>query len=210
MRARLDKSGGAGIGSRDIALDAMVPVMRGECAAICTANHFREIRAAVELGVEFGLKVIIAGGADAWKVTDLLKEKSVPVLYDAIQALPRTKEDPYDAPFSTPQALRRAGVRFAIATGSSSGVRNLPYHAAMAAAYGLERDDALKAITIWPAELLGIADRVGSIEVGKLANILISRGDPLDVRAEIKYVFVAGKLFPMESRNTELYEKFLR
>ena len=207
MKARRGNSRNA---NDDIALDAMIPVMRGERLAIFPADHFRDIRAAIELAGDFGLKVMIAGGADAWKVADLLKQKNVPVLYTEVLSLPRAPEDPYDAPFATPGALRKAGVRFAIASGSAEDVRNLPYRAAVASAYGLEQDDALKAITLWPAELLGIADRVGSIDTGKLANLLVSKGDPLDVRAEIKYVFVEGKLVPLESRNTELYQKFIR
>jgi imidazolonepropionase-like amidohydrolase len=192
----------------DTSLEAMAPVMRGQRPAIVTANHFRDIRTAVDLAKEFGLKLIIAGGADAWKVTDLLKQNDVGVLYAAVHALPRSQEDPYDAGFATPEALRRAGVRFAVVTGSDWDVRNLPYQAAMAAAYGLEREDALKAITLWPAELLGIADKVGSLDVGKLANVLVSRGDPLDIRSEIRYVFIEGKQVPLESRNKELYEEF--
>jgi imidazolonepropionase-like amidohydrolase len=129
-------------------------------------------------------------------------------LYSAVHALPRSQEDPYDVSFSTPEVLRRAGVRFAIVTGSDFDVRNLPYQAAMAAAYGLEREDALKAITVWPAELLGISDKVGSLEVGKLANLLVTRGDPLDIRSEVRYVFIAGKQVPLESRNKELYDEF--
>jgi imidazolonepropionase-like amidohydrolase len=192
----------------DTSLEAMLPVIRGQRPAIVNANHFRDIRAAVDLAQEFGLKLLIAGGADAWKVTDLLKEKNVGVLYGAVHSLPRSQEDPYDVSFSTPEALRRAGVRFAIVTGSDFDVRNLPYQAAMAAAYGLEREDALKAITLWPAELLGIADKVGSIETGKLANLLVSRGDPLDIRSEVRYVFIEGREVPLESRNKELYEQF--
>jgi imidazolonepropionase-like amidohydrolase len=207
MKARLGKKPN---NADDLALDAMVPVMRGEKAAIFPADHFRDIQAAVKLADEFGMKAIIAGGADAWKVADLLKQKNVAVLYTEVHALPREREDPYDAPFTTPEVLRRAGVRFAIASGSSEDNRNLPYRAAMAAAYGLEREEALKAITQWPAEILGIADRVGSLEAGKLANLLVSRGDPLDARTEIKYVFIEGKLVPLESRNTELYERFIR
>ncbi|MBI1787950.1 MAG: amidohydrolase family protein [Acidobacteria bacterium] len=201
---------------RHAALEAMAPVMRGEVAAICPADHFRDIRAAVELGQEFGLKVIIAGGAEAAKVAALLKEKNVPVLYGAVNSLPRQQEDTYDVNFATPEALRRAGVRFAIVTGGGGGMgaggaeaRNLPYMAAMSAAFGLEREDALRAITLWPAELLGIADRVGSLETGKLANLLVTKGDPLDIRSEVKYVFIEGKQVPLESRNTELYEKFV-
>ncbi|MGH9661076.1 MAG: amidohydrolase family protein, partial [Bryobacteraceae bacterium] len=174
------------------------------------ATSFRDIRTAIELGEEFGMKIIIAGGADAWKVADLLKSKNIPVLYDAVLRSPVAPEDPYDAGFTTPQTLLRAGVRFAIATGGGSDARNLPYHAAIASAYGLEREEALKSITLWPAEILGVAGKVGSIEPGKLANLLVTRGNPLDIRSEVVHVFVEGQEIPLESRNTEMYEKFLR
>jgi imidazolonepropionase-like amidohydrolase len=182
----------------------MVPVMRGEAAAICVADHFRDIRAAIELGDEFGMKVIIAGGAEAAKVAGLLKRKEVPVLYAAIYSLPRSADDPYDVNFATPEALRRAGVKFAIVTASAADVRNLPYEAA----YGLEKEDAVKAISLWPAEIPGIAGKVGSLEAGKLANLLVTRGDPLDARSEVRYVFIEGKMIPLESRNWEQAEKF--
>jgi imidazolonepropionase-like amidohydrolase len=208
MKARLQSSGATGSAGRDPTLEAMVPVMRGESAVICPVDHFRDIRAAVELGAEFGLKVIIAGGAEAAKVAALLKEKDVPVLYGAVHALPRSGDDPYDVNFATPEVLRRAGVKFAIVSNSAPDSRSLPFVAATAAAYGLEREDALKAITVWPAEILGIAGKVGSIESGKLANLLVTRGDPLDIRSEVKYLFIEGKMVDLESRNTELYEKF--
>ncbi|MBC8167243.1 MAG: amidohydrolase family protein, partial [Bryobacteraceae bacterium] len=204
MRARTPL-GTTGI---DSGLEALLPVIRGERPAICTADHFRDIRAAVELGDEFGLKIVIAGGAEAWKVADLLAKKKIGVLYSAVHELPRSAEDPYDVTFTTPETLRRAGVPFAIVSGASSDVRNLPYRASLAAAYGLEREDALKSITIWPAQILGIADKVGSIETGKLANLLVSRGDPLDLRSEIKYVFIDGAEVPAGNRNLEKFEEF--
>ena len=208
MRLRQKESGGAP--APDIALEAMLPLMRGERPMICPADHFRDIRACADLAAEFSLKLIVTGGADAWKVAGYLKQKDIPVIYTEVTSLPRAPEDPYDAPFATPAALRKAGVRFAIATGGAGDARNLPYHAALASAYDLEREDALKAITLWPAQLLGIADRVGSIEPGKLANLLVCRGDPLDLRAEIRYVFIHGKPVPLDSRNTELYDRFRR
>ncbi len=206
MRAR---SGAAGqTGNVDNALEAMVPLMRGKVPAIIAASHFREIRDAVALAKEFGLKLIVAGGQDAWKVAPLLKENDVAVLYDALHSLPRSSEDPYDSSFHAPEQLRRAGVRFAIVTGSNGDARNLPYHAATAAAHGLEREDALRSITIWAADILGVGDEVGSLEKGKLANLLVTKGDPLDIRTEIVYVFIEGREVPLGSRNSELFEKF--
>lgn len=192
----------------DSSFEALLPVLRGERPVICPADHFRDIRAAVELGEEFGLRVVIAGGSDSWKIADYLKQKKAAVLYSAVHELPRNAEDPYDATFSTPEALRKAGVPFAIVSGSSSDNRNLPYRAAMASAYGLEQEDALKSITLWPAQILGISDKVGSIEPGKLANLIVSKGDPLDIRSEIRYVFIEGKEIPPGNRNLDIAEPF--
>ena len=203
MRARQGTSG-----SIELPLEGMLPFMRGERPVIAIADTLPDIRAAVELAGEFGLKLIIGGGAEAWKAAPLLKEKNVGVLYDGVHALPLRREDDYDVPFATPEILRRAGIKFAIVSGSSADSRNLAYRAAQAAAYGLEREDALRSITQWPAEMLGISNSVGSLEPGKLANLLISRGDPFDIRSEIKYVFVAGKLVPAQTHTHDLYKEF--
>jgi imidazolonepropionase-like amidohydrolase len=192
----------------DSSLEALLPVIRGQRPVICPADHFRDIRTAVELGEEFGLKVLIAGGADAWKIADYLQQKKVGVLFSAVLELPGNAEDPYDALFAAPEALRKAGVPFAIVSGTSADVRNLPYRAAVSAAYGLEREDALKSITLWPAQLLGIGDKVGSLEPGKLANLIVVKGDPLDIRSEIRHVFIEGKEVPPDNRNLEMFERF--
>ncbi|MBC7927353.1 MAG: amidohydrolase family protein [Bryobacteraceae bacterium] len=205
MRARSANTPASAI---DSALEAMLPVVRGERPIIVPADTYRDIKAAVDFASEFGLKLLIAGGADAWKLTDLLVKNKVGVLYSAVHELPRSADDPYDVTFSTPETLRRAGVPFAIVSGATSDVRNLPYRAAMAAAYGLEREDALKALTLWPAQILGVADKVGSIESGKLANLLVVKGDPLDIRSEIRYVFVEGREVPAGNRNLQLFDEF--
>lgn len=204
MRAR----GNTPAAAIDNGLEAMLPVLRGERPAIMPADSYRDIRTAVDFANEFGLKLVIAGGMDAWKVADLLAKNKVAVLFSAMHELPRSAEDPYDALFSAPEVLRRAGVKFAVVSGGTVDVRNLPYRAALASAYGLEREDALKSITVWPAEILGIADKVGAVEPGKLANLIVSKGDPLDIRSEIRYVFVEGKEVPAGNRNLEKFEEF--
>ncbi len=192
----------------DTNLEAMLPVVRGARPVIIPADSYRDIKSAVDFATGLGLKLVIAGGADAWKHAELLAKNKVGVLYAAMHELPRSPEDPYDVLFAAPEVLRRAGVQFAIVSGGTADVRNLPYRAAMASAFGLEREDALKAITEWPAEILGIRDKVGTIEPGKLANLLISKGDPLDIRSEIRYVFVEGKEVPPGNRNLEKFEEF--
>jgi len=104
--------------------------------------------------------------------------------------------------------LNKAGVKIAFQTLDSAHVRDLPYHAGMAAAFGLPKEEALKAVTIYPAEILGVADKVGSIDTGKIANLIVTDGDPLEIRTQIKYLFINGKQIELRSRHTDLYEKY--
>jgi imidazolonepropionase-like amidohydrolase len=194
----------------DSTLEAMLPFVRGERPVIALASHFREIREAVAFADEFKLRLLIAGATDAWKVAELLKEKNVGVLYGGVHMLPQSSNDAYDTGFSAPAALHKAGVRFALVSAYEAvyGAGDLPWLAATATAYSLSPDDAIKAITLWPAELLGVAKDVGSIEEGKLANLVLWKGDPLDIRSQIHRVFIGGKEVPLESRHTQLYREF--
>jgi imidazolonepropionase-like amidohydrolase len=118
-------------------------------------------------------------------------------------------DDPYDYLFEAPAKMFQAGVKFAISTGNDGAeVRDLPYHAGLAGAFGLPSDEALKAVTLYPAQILGISDRYGSIETGKVANVVVADGDILDPRTNIKYLFINGRLLPLTSRHTELFESF--
>jgi imidazolonepropionase-like amidohydrolase len=192
---------------RDLRLEALAPFVRGERPVLIRSNGKSEIEAAVELIGKYQLKGAIVGGGDAWKLAALLKEKNVPVILPVLR-LPAEREDPYDSAYAAPALLKEAGVRFAISTLSGTDARNLPYHAAMAAAYGLGAEEALKAVTLYPAEILGVADRVGSLTPGKRADLILARGDILDVRTEIVSVYVAGKAVDLETRHTRLYEKW--
>lgn len=192
----------------DHVLEALVPVIKGEWPLIVSANQERDIKRAIEFAEEQKVKMILSGGADAWKVTSLLKEKGIPVLLGPILRLPQTEDEAYDQPFTTAKALYEAGVKFAFQTGDAANVRNLPYHAAMCVAFGLPRQEALKALTIYPAQIWGVAEQVGSIEVGKLANLVVWDGDPLEIRSQVKYLFIKGRQIPLTSKHTELYEKY--
>jgi imidazolonepropionase-like amidohydrolase len=172
------------------------------------ANQARDIRAAIEFADEFKLKMILAGAQDVARVIPELKSRNIPVLLGPILALPQREDDPYDVLFTNAKTLYDNGIRFAIQTTEAHNTRNLPYHAGSCAAFGLPKDVALKAITIFPAEIFGVADKLGSIEVGKVANLFISDGDPLEFRTNIKRVFIGGEEIPMDSRHTLLYEKF--
>jgi imidazolonepropionase-like amidohydrolase len=187
--------------------EALRPLMRGEVPALISADTDEQIREAVELGREFGIRVIINGGRDAWKVRDLLAQNDVPVVLGSIQSTPAA-DAPYDALFAQPGVLHEAGVKFAFSTGGSANARHVPYHAALAVGYGLPKDAAMRALTIWPAEMFGAADRIGTIEAGKLANLFVATGDPLDIRTQVSELFIKGRRVPMDDRHSRLYEKY--
>jgi imidazolonepropionase-like amidohydrolase len=192
-----------------VVLAALVPFARGERPVILRADREVEIRAAIRFADEMRLKPIILGGNDAWKVAQLLKERNVPVILTGILDLPSREDDYYDVLYENASKLSQAGVRFCISTGDTGAhVRDLPYHAGMAAAFGLARAEALKSVTLYPAQIMGVADRMGSIEQGKLANLVITDGDILDARTHVRHLFIAGRQIPLVSRHTELYEQF--
>ncbi|PYS84815.1 MAG: amidohydrolase [Acidobacteria bacterium] len=193
----------------DLKLAALVPYVRGERPVIFRAEREREIRAVVRFAEETRLKPVIIGGSDAWKVAPFLKDHNVPVILDSVLNLPLREDDAYDALYENAAKLQAAGVRFCISTGDSGAhVRDLPFQAGMAAAYGLPKAEALKAVTLYPAQVLGVADRVGSIEQGKLANLVIADGDMLEPRTNIRYLFINGRQIPLVSRHTILNDQF--
>ncbi len=192
----------------DLKLEALIPVVRGQMPVVINANLERDLKGAIAFVAEMKLKAIISGGAEAYRVADLLKAKNIPVLVGPVLRMPVRADDPYDAAFTNAGLLSKAGVKIAFETNDSAYSRNLPYHAGMAAAFGLPKEEALKAVTIYPAEIFGIADRVGSIEQGKIANLIVTDGDPLEIRTQIKHVFINGRDIPLTSRHTELYEKY--
>jgi len=190
-----------------LALEALAPFARGEGLVVIRADEEKQIRASVRFAADNGLKLVIAGGLEAWRCLDLLKEKDVAVLVK-VERLPSRESDPYDAPYANAAALKNAGVRFAIVSDDSENVRNLPYEAAMAAAYGLGEEQALRAITLSPAEIFGVADRIGSIAPGREANLVLATGDILDTRTQVTSVFVQGAQQSLETRHTRLYDRY--
>jgi imidazolonepropionase-like amidohydrolase len=195
--------------SPDLKLAALVPYVRGQRPVIFRAEREREIRAVVRFADEMKLKPIIIGGSDAWKVAQLLKERNVPVILDSVLNLPLREDDAYDSLYENASKLQAAGVRFCISTGDSGAhVRDLPFQAGMAAAYGLPKDEALKSVTLYPAQVLGVASQMGSIEQGKIANLVIADGDLLEPRTNIKFLFIGGRQVPLVSRHTMLNDQF--
>src|SRR5215217_117185 len=194
---------------RNVVLEPLVPYVRGEQPVIFRAEREAEIRGAIRFAEEMKLKPIILGGDDAWKVASLLKEKNVPVILTGVFSLPGREDDAYDALYENPAKLQQAGVRFCISTGDSGPeVRNLAQYAGMAAAFGLSKADALKSVTLYPAQIMNVADRLGSIETGKMANLVVTDGDLLEIRSRIKYLLIDGRLVVLTSRHTELNEAF--
>jgi imidazolonepropionase-like amidohydrolase len=193
---------------RDLVLEALVPVVEGRVPVMIEANLARDIREALKFVDELKLKAVLVGAQDVRPVIPELKKRNIPVILGPILALPPREDDPYDLLFANAAALHEAGVRFAIRTNDAHNSRNLPYHAAACAAFGLPREEALKAITIYPAEIFGVADRLGSLAPGKIANVIVTDGDPLEIRTNVKRVFIGGEEIPMDSYHTLLYEKF--
>lgn len=191
----------------DLPMEALAPVARGELPVVLRADAEDDIRAAVQFAADRGLKLIVAGGLEAWRCADLLKQKDVAVLVN-VDRLPRRESDAYDAAYTNPAALHKAGVRFAIVSDDASQARNLPYEAAMARAYGLPAGAALRAITLSPAEIFGVASRMGSLEPGKDANLFLATGDIMDHRTQVTAVFIDGVAQSLETRHTRLYEQF--
>ena len=192
----------------DLKLEALIPVVRGRLPVVILAINERDIKNAIALADEMKIKMILSGGTEAYKLAGELKAKNIPVLIGPVLRMPPNEDDPYDAQFANAGILSNAGVKIAFQTLDSAHVRDLPYHAGMAAAFGLGKDEALKAVTLYPAEIFGIADKVGSIEKGKIANLLVTDGDPLEILTQIKYLFIEGRQIPLTSRHTELYEKY--
>jgi imidazolonepropionase-like amidohydrolase len=194
---------------QDVVLASLVPAVRRQMPVLFVADRAGDIREAVAFAEEMKLKPIVVGGRDAAQVAPFLKQHDVPVLFASVMDLPSREDDPYDVQYSAPAKLAAAGVRFAITSGESGAeARNLPYVAGMAAAFGLPKEDALKAVTLWPAQILGVADRFGSIEVGKAANLVVTTGDLLEAKTDTKYLFIDGRPVPLDSKHTELNALF--
>jgi imidazolonepropionase-like amidohydrolase len=195
---------------KDPKLEALQPYLRGERPVVFEANTIAQIKGALKFAEEVGVKPVISGGHEAWKVAKLLAEKKVPVILAGVMGIPRENHDPADAHASSAAKLAAAGVKVAISSAEDfhGGARNTPYHASWSAAHGLDREEALKAVTLYPAEILGIADRVGTLEIGKDADLIVTTGDPLEVVTDIVYEFISGHPVSLESKHTRLYEKF--
>jgi imidazolonepropionase-like amidohydrolase len=189
-------------------LDSLLPYVRGEKPVVFTADRKADILGSLKLADELKVKPIISGGIEAWKLAAELKKRDVAVILGPVMSLPRETGEKYDAAYSAAAKLHEAGVRFCIRSAGSNNTRNLPYEAAMAVAYGLPPEEGLKAVTLYPAEILGVADKFGTIEIGKHANLVIANGDVLQASTQVLSVFIEGRPYEPTSKQTRLYDKY--
>jgi imidazolonepropionase-like amidohydrolase len=190
-------------------LEALQPVLRGELPLVVEAHRASDIRGALRIAAEYDLRLILEGGTEAWMVAGDLARARVPVLVKVLGNLPDSFER-LGARYDNAALLRRAGVQVAITTGDTHNARNLKQEAGNAVAYGLPWDEALKAITLYPAQVWGVADRYGSLAPGKVANVVVWGGDPLELLTPVEAVFIRGVRIPMVSRETQLRDRYMR
>ena len=210
--SRKSDSGSTGRGGgerqkRDLKLEALLPYLHGEKPVVIGARDDYDLENAMRLAKEFNLKVVLNHVTHSQQILDEIASWKVPVIVGPIYDFPRGDER-YDAVYSLPAELVKRGVKIAFASYRVEHNRNLPYAAGYSVAFGLPYEEALKAVTINPAEIWGVADKLGSLDVGKTANVVIANGDPLDVKTDVKQVFIDGRTIPMENRQTRLRDQY--
>ena len=192
---------------RDLKLEALSRAVAGELPLLVSAGTERQIRDVIAFAEENDVRVVILGGREAWRVADDLAGSDIPVILGPTQTLPGD-EISYDRMYAQPGLLYEAGVTFALSTFNSASSRTLPYEAGSAVSFGLPHEEALKAITINAAEILGVGDRLGTIEPGKIANIIVTDGDPLEITTQVKHLIISGRPTSLDNKHLRLYEKY--
>jgi imidazolonepropionase-like amidohydrolase len=192
----------------ELKFEAMIPVLDGKVPVAITASRASAIHDAVQFAGKQNVKIVILEPHDLKQAAAELKEKNIPVILGRVLALPENEDDAYDSAHTLAAEAYKAGVKFALGTFGNEFVRNLPYEAAAAVAFGLPYDEALKAITINPAQIWGVADQVGSVEKGKWADLIVTNGDPLEVQTQISHLYMKGKEVELTNRQIELYHKY--
>ncbi len=193
----------------DWTLEALVPIVEGRQPLFASARSESDIKDAIAFADRVKVKIVLGAGPEAALVAPLLKEKKIPVILGSVLTLPSREDMFHAASYQAAGELAQAGVTFAFSTGDATNVRLLPYNAAMSVAWGLNRDEAIRALTINAAQILGVADLMGSLEPGKLANLFIANGDPLEIRTEITNVVINGRALGVKDRHYALYEKWM-
>lgn len=194
----------------DSRLESMIPIVDGTQPVFVHANDFRQIEEAVAFAKKYNLKLVIVGGNEAWKVAELLKANNVPVILGRVQSLPYREDDPYDLAYALAGILTKAGVKTAIGDGLGSWrARDLPFHVGQAIAFGLSSEEGLRSVTLTPAEIFGVEKDLGSLEVGKKATIIVSKGDIFDeLTNQVVHEFISGRKVDLNNKHKELYQKY--
>jgi imidazolonepropionase-like amidohydrolase len=192
---------------KDLKLEALLPYLHGQKPVVLAAEEPNDVETAIDLAHEFHLKVILNHATHSARLLDKIAASGFPVIVGPIYEDPKEYER-YDAVFKLPAEMVRHGIKIAFASYDAHQVRNLPYAAGYAVAFGLPYDEALKAITINPAQIWGVDQQLGSLDVGKMANVVVANGDPLDVKTDVKHVFIAGEEIPLVNKQTELRDRY--
>jgi imidazolonepropionase-like amidohydrolase len=206
--AQAKEKGSPALFERDLKLEALVPVVQGKLPVLVIADEVRDIRNAVDFCTKQNLRMILGSGAEAWKVKELLKEKTIPVVLAPTNRLPEQEDTPYDKPYTEPSELFAAGIPIAFSSFGTSFSRRLPQYAGTAVAYGLPHDEALKAVMLNAAQIFGLADQLGTLEPGKIANVIVTNGDPLELQTQVRYLLIKGELTNTDNKHRELYEQY--
>ena len=189
-------------------LEALLPMLHGQEAWIANANRRSDIETALRLAREFKLKLVLAGAQEAWQIAAELARADVPVLVEPLDNIP--SYDALGVRYENAGLLAKAGVKIALLETDTHNSRNLRQEAGNAVAYGMSWEQALRAVTLSPAEIFGVADRYGSLEAGKVANVVVWSGDPFEFTTGVEHVLIRGKEIPLKSRQTELLERYRR
>ncbi len=192
----------------DARLEALAPFALGQSPVVFDAGWADQIMDVLDFAEENGLRPIIAGGQQAWMVADRLALADVPVIVGPVLSLPFERHELYDAPLHNAAALHAAGVRICFRSNASSSARDLPYHAGMAVAFGLPEDEALYALTAGAAQILGLSDRVGTLAPGKRGDVIVTDGNPLQIRSALTHLYIGGRDVGLATRHTRLYERY--
>lgn len=190
-------------------IQALVPVVRGEMPLMIEVNAARDIDSALAWVKQAKVKAIFTGVSEGWRVADKIAAAGIPCIVGPVLTLPTRPSDRYDKPYANPGLLRAAGVKVALRTTDAANVRNLPYQAGFAAAHGMGKDEALRAITLSAAEIFGVEKLLGSLETGKQASLFVADGDPLEPSTSVRHLFINGYRVPLETRHVDLYKEFI-
>jgi imidazolonepropionase-like amidohydrolase len=192
----------------DPRLEALAPYARGEARIALHADNAQTILYAIRFAQQEGLDVALYGAREGWKVSGAIAASGFAVVVGPVLALPSSRFDPYDSAYANAAVLRRAGCEVSLMAADRSNQRNLPFHAAMAAAFGLPREEALRAISWYPARVLGISDDLGSLRPGKLADLVVTDGDLLEITSHVEQVVIDGRPTSLATRQTDLYDRY--